>query len=185
MLDPLVEAPSPPGGRFRLSGVYVAMIGTCVALLCPAAAGAAGSSKYAVLSELGDHASSMHMDLLQNQQASLAASSNANDPTTSCIGDIADIAHELADDLGELSDLGVLTDLMARPSDRYAVLRVLRIQAARDIKIIDSQRELLNKELGGYCSATLPVVATKAQALLDFMQTAKDRLGDAKLGLLP
>jgi len=166
-------------------GACAALVITPAAFLGPSRADAAGSTKYAVLNDLGVHAGLITKDLFETHQASLAATADADDRTTSCLGDVADAANEVFSDLGELSDLGVLADQMTVTADRLAVLRVLRIKVALDFKIIDGQRELVNRELGGYCSSASPVVAAKAQALLDFMQTAKDQLSDPKFGLAP
>jgi hypothetical protein len=149
-------------------------------LFGPVDAGESRSSRYVPLTLLAEHAHSVYTDLLDAHHASLDA---RDDRVSDCLRDLGDYASELDSDFGELSDVGVLSDRMRARSDSFEVQRVLRIKATSTIKIIDRLRTAVSSTMG-YCGSD-PVVATKAQVILDFMQTAKDKLNDPALGLAP
>jgi hypothetical protein len=118
------------------------------------------------------------MDVLQAMHA-YVTTANVNSPSIGCLDVLVDASGELAAELGELSDLAVLSSSMKEVSDVRAVARVIHHRIASTVRIIELLRPETSAQMGS-CGDTA-LVQSKGQVLLDFMQATTDQLKEIGL----
>jgi hypothetical protein len=130
---------------------------------------------YEVLILVGRRASTINVDLLQAKKA-YQTEANINSASMGCLSTLTDTSGEIDSDLGELSDLATLSSLMKSPADARAVDRVMRLRTTAAVHIFGVLRPEISAMMG-YCSDS-PLIQSKGQVLLDFMQATADQLND-------